>query len=370
MGDRRIALVTGASKGIGAAIAAGLAKDGFDIWINYQKDHDAAEKVKKIEIFDLKILNFVDLPKLSEHFTSYNLDNKGKAGMEKPKNLGGVISHFYLDQFNQTKSLLKLLEQITKQMKNMPKDISKWQIPFIATYQEDPLSPEKEPFFMPIALGIYERGEQEGRLFAIPFAEKKYVDAWINSLLYISEKPIRLFPMYASEDFDINIGGFHFDVDKLAYHPYSDPITDMEIESHPYLSGNVTVKIERNIWVENENKSLDGSDEKSSSPVTGNENKQGKDLLSEAKPIVKDILASENRPSSLAQKVVDRGDLRENQKVLSLGSGNGFDEAFFAQNGIEVIATDNNPKMIEALKNVDQQVKTNLYPLLSDMQKV
>ena len=42
----KIALVTGGSRGIGRSIAVQLAKDGYDIWLNYSKSETEAEEVK------------------------------------------------------------------------------------------------------------------------------------------------------------------------------------------------------------------------------------------------------------------------------------------------------------------------------------
>ena len=44
--SQRIALVTGGSRGIGRAIALRLARSGFDIWVAYRSNHDAAHEVK------------------------------------------------------------------------------------------------------------------------------------------------------------------------------------------------------------------------------------------------------------------------------------------------------------------------------------
>lgn len=43
---KKLALVVGGSRGIGRGIAVRLARSGFDIWLTYKGNHDAAEAVK------------------------------------------------------------------------------------------------------------------------------------------------------------------------------------------------------------------------------------------------------------------------------------------------------------------------------------
>ncbi|MDP3479566.1 MAG: 3-oxoacyl-ACP reductase FabG [Desulfoprunum sp.] len=60
--------ISGASRGIGAAIAERLAEGGFDIWLNYHSAHDQARAVqKKIEALGRKCLLLpFDITKIEE----------------------------------------------------------------------------------------------------------------------------------------------------------------------------------------------------------------------------------------------------------------------------------------------------------------
>ncbi|BDH44692.1 beta-ketoacyl-ACP reductase [Salmonella enterica subsp. enterica serovar Choleraesuis] len=93
---KSIALVTGASKGIGAEIARQLAHDGFAIWLNYRSDHQAAEAVRDeiinaggecllvpFDVSDAQQTRAALTPLLEQHGAPYILVNN--AGITRDK---------------------------------------------------------------------------------------------------------------------------------------------------------------------------------------------------------------------------------------------------------------------------------------------
>jgi len=92
MQDQKIALVTGASKGIGAAIARELANDGYSIWLNYRSDHQAAEALAEeikaaggdcvllpFDVADPAAVTAALEPLLEEHTPAVLVNNAGFA---------------------------------------------------------------------------------------------------------------------------------------------------------------------------------------------------------------------------------------------------------------------------------------------------
>ena len=99
----KIALVTGSSRGIGRAIALRLAKDGYDIAVNYNSNQEAAEKTAE-EITSLGVTAKIykaDTSKIDEVKAMFKEIRKDFGGLDVLVNNAGVVDDAYLLMVNQ-----------------------------------------------------------------------------------------------------------------------------------------------------------------------------------------------------------------------------------------------------------------------------
>lgn len=98
----KVALVTGASKGIGKACALRLAKDGYAVAINYSRSDEQAEEVKRIitENGGVASLYKVDVSDLEQVKKMVRDVAKEYGGIDVLVNNAGVVKDEYLLMLN------------------------------------------------------------------------------------------------------------------------------------------------------------------------------------------------------------------------------------------------------------------------------
>ncbi|MDD8025900.1 MAG: 3-oxoacyl-ACP reductase FabG [Acidobacteriota bacterium] len=123
----KLALVTGGSRGIGAAIAARLASDGCDIWLNYRRRKDCAEAVadkiramgRACRLLEFDVANAEQVagvlgPLLAEHAPDILVNNAGLSrdtifGLMSDQDWGEVIDTSLRGFFNVTRPVVQTM---------------------------------------------------------------------------------------------------------------------------------------------------------------------------------------------------------------------------------------------------------------------
>lgn len=95
--ENKVSLVTGAAKGIGSAIALRLARDGYDVAINYHSHPEEAEKIKKtIESYGRKAMTvYADMASLSDIRAMYDEVLSAFGHVDLVVNNAGISSEVY-----------------------------------------------------------------------------------------------------------------------------------------------------------------------------------------------------------------------------------------------------------------------------------
>lgn len=99
----KTALITGASRGIGRAVALRLAKDGYDIAVNYNSNTEAAEKTaSEIEVLGVTTKIYkADTSKIDEVKAMFREIRKDFGGLDVLVNNAGVVDDAFLLMVNQ-----------------------------------------------------------------------------------------------------------------------------------------------------------------------------------------------------------------------------------------------------------------------------